>query len=47
MQVTTSIQASQGGIEVYCVEPNLGTFAQLVHTRDAFFTADVPLQHQW
>ena len=38
---------ARGAVDVYCVDANLGTFAQLVVTRNIFFGAGVPAAVQW
>jgi hypothetical protein len=46
LQVAPVVEESEGGVAVYCMEPSLHNFANLVLTRDKFFSknkADV----QW
>lgn len=38
-EVKSTLTSTQGGLDVYCVEPSQETFAQLVLTRDMFFRA--------
>lgn len=45
-EVQSSINASSGAVNVFCFEPNQRNFAQLVLTRDAFFTNNTP-DVQW
>lgn len=46
-QVNPAKPASKGDIAVFCMEPSLHNFANLVLTRDAFFGKAAPPNVQW
>lgn len=46
-QTTSSLERHVQPVSVYCVEPSTRNFANLILTRDKFFSKDTPADVQW